>query len=89
MHAPNHPSAFSNPYPPAAPRPISTHVVLPKTHTHTPAAGLTPAPRQVIEKREARERKKKARKARRLTRVTNVHLAHLLEGDAPVNIETA
>lgn len=51
--------------------------------------GLTPAPRQVIEKREARERKKKARKARRLTRVTNVHLAHLLEGDAPVNIETA
>ncbi|KAL4448542.1 hypothetical protein ABPG75_005761 [Micractinium tetrahymenae] len=51
--------------------------------------GLKPAPRQVIEKREARERKKKARKARRLTRVTNVHLAHLLEGDAPVNIETA
>lgn len=52
-------------------------------------AGLRPAPRQVIEKREAREKKKKARKARRLTRVTNVHLKHLLEGDAPVNIETA
>ncbi|PRW45019.1 transcription initiation factor IIE subunit beta [Chlorella sorokiniana] len=48
--------------------------------------GVKPAPRQVIEKREAREKKKKARKARRLTRVTNVHLKHLLEGDAPSNI---
>lgn len=58
-------------------------------HTPCPPAGLKPAPRQVIEKREAREKKKKARKVRRLTRVTNVHLKHLLEGDAPVNIETA
>ena len=63
-----------------------------RTHPVPPAlacAGLRPAPRQIIEKREAREKKKKARKARRLTRVTNVHLKHLLEGDAPVNIETA
>lgn len=51
--------------------------------------GLRPAPRAVVEKREAREKKKRARKARRLTKVTNLHLKHLLEGDAPVNIETA
>ncbi|PSC73507.1 transcription initiation factor IIE subunit beta [Micractinium conductrix] len=51
--------------------------------------GMKPAPRVVVERREAREKKKKARKARRLTKVTNVHLAHLLEGDAPTNIETA
>ncbi|KAL4857776.1 General transcription factor IIE subunit 2 [Chlorella vulgaris] len=51
--------------------------------------GLKPAPRQVIEKREAREKKKKARKVRRLTKVTNQHLKHLLEGDAPTNIENA
>ena len=51
-------------------------------------AGMKPAPRRAVEKREARE-KKKARKARRLTRVTNVHLQHLLEGNGPTNIETA
>lgn len=51
--------------------------------------GLKPAPRQVVEKREAREKKRKARKVRRLTKVTNVHLQHLLEGEEPVNIETA
>lgn len=54
-----------------------------------PCPGLKPAPRQVVEKREARAKKRKARKVRRLTKVTNVHLKHLLEGDAPVNIETA
>ncbi|EFN56136.1 hypothetical protein CHLNCDRAFT_144778 [Chlorella variabilis] len=51
--------------------------------------GLKPAPRQVLEKREAREKKRKARKVRRLTKVTNMHLKHLLDGDAPSNIETA
>lgn len=110
-----------------------------RTALLTCSAGLKPAPRQVIEKREAREKKKKARKVgagccvwgaglqqllllclahppgpaparprracphlcprtsppaaclqqRKLTRVTNVHLAHLLEGEAPTNIETA
>ena len=54
-----------------------------------PPAGLKPAPRQVLEKREAREKKRKARKVRRLTKVTNMHLKHLLDGDAPSNIETA
>ena len=59
----------------------------PQHTAHT--AGLKPAPRQVVEKREARAKKKKARKVRRLTKVTNVHLKHLLEGEASVNIETA
>ena len=53
------------------------------------AAGMQPAPRRQVERREAREKKRKARKARRLTKVTNVHLRHLLEGEGPLNIETA
>lgn len=69
----------------ALPAACSAH--LPARRRH--AAGLCPAPRAVVEKREAREKKKRARKARRLTKVTNVHLKHLLEGEAPTNIETA
>lgn len=61
---------------------------MPHARAHA-RAGIKPAPRQAVEKREAREKKKKARKVRRLTKVTNMHLKHLLEGEAPTNIETA
>ena len=51
-----------------------------------PPPGLKPTPRKAPRKREAAKRKK-ARKQARLRAVTNVHLMHLLEGDAPAQIE--
>ncbi|KAL6783822.1 hypothetical protein ACKKBG_A03660 [Auxenochlorella protothecoides x Auxenochlorella symbiontica] len=51
------------------------------------AAGLKPAPRKAVRRREKADRKKKARKQAKLRSVTNVHLMHLLDGDAPVTID--
>lgn len=53
----------------------------------SPCAGLKPAPRKAVRRREKADRKKKARKQAKLRSVTNVHLMHLLDGDAPVTID--